>query len=218
MGIRNITFIVLLSLGGIAYGQDRVDPDTFADFKISVDSLDPSQLQDIEYRGECVEAISWKDKAGEHYLLLTETGEEESDEEGHRNAFVWGHHYLKTEAGLKKIWTFTDFVEECPLDIVAEFIKPAMQITDLDKDGHAEIWLVYQLACSGDISPSELHIVMYKEHSDRLEMKGEGRLLLPDGEEIGGIYVLDAEFEGLPEIFSQYAIWLWDRYVAEDPL
>lgn len=69
---------------------------------------------------------------------------------------------LEYRGRLKRVWTFMDFVADCPVDIVAEFIKPAMRITDLDNDGNGEVWLLYRLACKGDTSPAELHIVMYQ--------------------------------------------------------
>lgn len=99
MKIKDITVFCLVTLVRFAYGQDSENSALFGNVYLTVDSLIGNQLPEIEYRGECVEAICWVDKGGEHILLLSETGEEVSDEEGYRNAFVWGYHFLNTEGG-----------------------------------------------------------------------------------------------------------------------
>jgi hypothetical protein len=55
-----------------------------------------------------------------------------------------------------------DFIKDCMVDIDAAFKKNSLKVTDLDKNGIAEIWVMYEMACKGDVSPSDLKIIMYE--------------------------------------------------------
>lgn len=212
--MNGLMICLLIMIAGAANGQDDEMALSFKINHFPIDSLLSAEYPELEYRGDCVEAIRWTDRNGEHFLLLNETGEEPSDEEGYRNAFVWGYHFLNTDAGMKRAWTFTDFVQDCPVDIEARYVRNALRITDLDNDGVGEIWLLYQLSCKGDISPSEFHIALYQTNQSYVKMSGETKLVLPDGTEEGGHYTFDEGFEKLPAVFREYGQWLWERYVG----
>ena len=151
---QNLLICLLMMVAGTASGQQNGIDLSFKNNELPIDSLQEAEYPELDYRGDCVEAIRWTDRSGEHYLLLNETGEEPTDEQGYRNAFLWGYHFLNTDSGTKRVWTFMDFVQDCPVDIEARFLRNALRITDLDNDGIAEVWLLYQLACKGDVSPS----------------------------------------------------------------
>ncbi len=55
-----------------------------------------------------------------------------------------------------------DFAKECPLYIQVNFIRNTFAVTDLNKNGKAEVWLMYKTACRSDVSPANMKIVMYE--------------------------------------------------------
>lgn len=211
---QNLLICLLMMVAGTASGQQKGIDLSFKNNELPIDSLQEAEYPELDYRGDCVEAIRWTDRSGEHYLLLNETGEEPTDEQGYRNAFLWGYHFLNTDSGTKRVWTFMDFVQDCPIDIEARFLRNALRITDLDNDGIAEVWLLYQLACKGDVSPSEFHIVLYHTEQSYVKMSGETKLVFPNGVEEGGGYTFDKGFAKLPRAFREYGQWLWERYVG----
>lgn len=131
------------------------------------------------YRGGFKQGFRWNDLNGENWLILTETGEftppgrkrrtDGSDE--FRQAELYAYRFVNVNGVFSKAWQIKDFVRECPLDITAEFILPATEITDLDGNGIAEAWVMYKTACRGDVSPATLKIIMY-ENTRKYAMRG----------------------------------------------
>ena len=72
-------------------------------------------------------------------------------------------------------WKVYDYIDDCPVDIVASFVKNTFKITDLDNNGVAEIWLMYKTVCHGDVSPSEMKIIMY-QGNQKFAMRGENKV------------------------------------------
>ena len=209
-----LCLFVLISSG--ASGQQANSLPSFENLQLKIDSLLPSEYPEWEYRGDIVQGIRWTDKRGEHYLVLTETGVETvNEEDATRSAFIVVYHFLKTKKDMKRIWTFTDFVVDCPVDIQANFLENGIRITDLDKDGHGEIWILYRLACKGDISPSEFNILLHSRENEHVSMSGSSKLIFPDGAEDGGEYTFDEGFKALSGIFRDYGKWLWEQNVLE---
>lgn len=58
----------------------------------------------------------------------------------------------------KQTWKIYDYISDCFVDIKAKFIDNTFEITDLDNNGIAEIWLMYKTSCSGSLDPSDMKI------------------------------------------------------------
>ncbi|RYZ84363.1 MAG: hypothetical protein EOP04_18150 [Proteobacteria bacterium] len=86
-------------------------------------------------------------------------------------------------------------------------------ITDINKDGKPEIWVVYRVGCKGDVSPSEMKLIMY-EGRDKHAMRGRTRIKYGKHQE-GGEYRFDQRFSAAPKMFRDYAISFWNKNVDE---
>lgn len=64
-----------------------------------------------------------------------------------------------------------DEEKSCPFDITCAFIENSTTITDLDKDGFAEVKLQYSLACRSDVSPATMKIMIY-ENGEKYSLSG----------------------------------------------
>ena len=131
---------------------------------------------DIKYEGTLKKAIQWEDKAGYHIVILAETGiyinKDLPHESEGRDAELYAYHFLDAEDLIVQVWKVFDYIHDCELDIEASFIENTLAVTDLNKDESPEIWIMYKKVCHGDVSPSEMKIIMY-ENAKKYAMRGE---------------------------------------------
>ncbi|GAA4114592.1 hypothetical protein GCM10022393_14160 [Aquimarina addita] len=174
----------------------------------------------IEYDGNPKNLISWNDIAGKHFVLTTETGIHQSPRFSHdvdegADAELFAYHYLKNNDSQKRLWKVYDFIEACPVEIEASFIKNTLHITDLDNNGTKEIWLMYRKVCHGDVSPLEMKIIMY-EGSQKFAMRGHNKVQISDDTFYGGAYKFDQRFSNGPTIFKEFAKKMWSEHLVHN--
>jgi hypothetical protein len=112
----------------------------------------------LSYKGILKDAYSWADKDGQHLTLITETGEVSSSKDqnyDYRDAALYAYDYIVQKDSFRLIWKLYDFVNECPVDLNVHFVNNTFQITDINKDGVGEIWVMYKMGCYGDVSTLE---------------------------------------------------------------
>ena len=135
MRMKQILITLLIFCSGQSYGQ--------INFSVIEKGNLPNGLQ---YSGSIKVAYKWSDNLGLNYVLLTETGEFRSktagEEEG-KNKALYAYHFVQKPDSVNLVWRVYDFQKECPFDILLHFIDSAFTITDLDKNGIAEIWVMY---------------------------------------------------------------------------
>ena len=189
---------------------------TLGQGKIALTHLTKSELpKGITFKGNLKEAVRWTDKSGVNLVITCETEEAVSKtapSEDYREKYLFAHHYLLFEYSIKQTWKVTDYIKECPLDIAADFVKNTFQVTDLDKDGVGEVWMMYLLTCTGDVSPAEMKIILY-EGTQKHAMRGENKVDIGNGEFVGGDYKFDKAFNQAPTVFRDFAKKLWNANV-----
>lgn len=194
-----------------------ITANVFCQFKVT--QTDSSHLPKlVKYNGYITNAVTWNDAVGKHYVLTTETGNYPSktnDYENFRDAAIYGYHYILNGDSCKLVWRLYDFNKECPVDLEVYFIKNTFSITDLDKNGTPEIWLMYKNVCRGDVSPAPTKIIMY-EGDKKHALRGSSKLKINATDFIGsGSYTLDDNFKTANPLIKQYAIALWNKHLIE---
>jgi hypothetical protein len=184
----------------------------------TITTLTGSQLpQSIKYNGKLKEAIRWTDKMGDNIVITVETGKYENPKFKHEaegsDAELFAFHYVLKD-GWQQVWKIYDFIQDCPVDLEASFVKKTLQVTDLNKDGTAEIWVMYRTVCHGDVSPFNMKIIMY-EGVQKFAMRGETRVQVSEKEYIGGSYKFDKAFTDAPPSFRDFAVKLWNKNVVQ---
>ena len=171
----------------------------------------------FKYNGKFKDGLTWTDKAGIHTVFISETGiipSRDRSESDNRDAELFAYHYLKSNDTSMLVWKVYDGYLNCPVDVEAIFIKNTLAITDLNKDGNAEVWLMYKTVCHGDVSPSDLKIIMY-ENAQKFAARGTTRAQVSETEYVGGNYTFDKAFTNGPRSFRQYANDLWQKNKTE---
>jgi hypothetical protein len=181
--------------------------------RLTKQSLPPG----IRYTGKIQEAVTWNDKLGLNYVITTETGEmPDGKNEGYRKGALYAYHYGTSGDSLRQTWRVYDYVDECPFDLRASFLKKTFSVTDLDKNGIAEVWLMYHVFCRSDVSPAQMRVIMY-EGGKKHAMRGQNRVQYSETGFTGGNYTFDAAFEKAAPEFRKYAQALWKNNLIEKP-
>ncbi|WP_276134339.1 M949_RS01915 family surface polysaccharide biosynthesis protein [Polluticoccus soli] len=197
-------------------------PEFMSFFSCAQSNLNPSKInvkdlpKGISYHGQAKAAFRWRDRLGDNITFISETGEfkHKLAYGDNRDATLEAGSYLLKNGSVQQIWKVYDFVKDCPLDLRAKFFEDAFQITDLDHNGIAEVWVMYKLACSGDVSPAEMKIVMYQEKK-KYALRGRNRVPMSKDRYEGGEYTFDTAFLNGPKEFREYAKKLWAKHLDE---
>lgn len=182
--------------------------------QVQTKKLDKASIpKSIKYTGKIHSAVSWRDTLGNNVVILTETGETptKGSDEGNTDAALYAYHYLMGDSA-RLNWRVYDYEKDCEFDMMVRFVKNSFVVTDLDKDGVSEIWLMYVTGCRSDVSRLVMKLIMY-EGSKKYAVRGTNRV--PAGENTfdGGEYTLDDAFKKGPEAFRKYAEQLWKKNI-----
>jgi hypothetical protein len=190
--IRKLTtsFVLLISTALTVHSQNKEEATMrpaqwlgIWDYKNSIQSFNMDSMgygdlpTSVEYRGIPVEAVKWEDKAGKHIVLLTQTGpfrEKQVEEVINEKAELYAYQFTYSDSSKTwlKQWKVYDFVECFGVDMYIGFYSRSMTITDIDKDGIAEVTILYTSSCRGDVSPATKKLIMY-EGVDKYAIRGE---------------------------------------------
>lgn len=155
-------------------------------------------------------AKKWHDASGENWLVLYETGSYIEKGEMKASAKLSAVLYQKTDSGFVQQWKMIDFIRDCELDLTCAFYAENLSITDLDKNGLAEITMVYALGCKGDVSPNEKKLIMF-EGGKKYAIRGE-ELMIMQKDTIGGTMTADTSFSKAPPAFLAFAKEHWKKF------
>ena len=168
----------------------------------------------IKYKGKIKDAITYKDDLGENLIITTEFEEtyDAEDSDPVSNAELYAYHYIIEKDNAVMLWKVYDFEKECVLDISVHFVENSLQITDLNNDGIAEVWLMYTTSCAGGVDPATMKIIMY-ENQTKYAMRGTSRVHMGDNKYEGGEYKFDNTFINGPTEFQEFAKTLWKKHI-----
>ncbi|TDG35819.1 hypothetical protein EZJ43_10700 [Pedobacter changchengzhani] len=196
----------------------------FGQAKIVTKKLELTKIpKGIKYEGQIKTAVSWVDSLGYNIAILTETGIYESKKFKHENdsgdAELFAYHFIVKNHSAVQTWKVYDFISDCPVDIEAKFIRNSFQVTDLNKDGVGEIWVMYKTICHGDVSPCDMKIIMY-QGQQKFAIRGQNKVFQgtdDDGTKHygGGDYKYDKTFADGPKEFLEFAKKLWDNNIMQ---
>lgn len=192
---------------------------------IKVDTLSYDEIpKTIDFRGTVVEALKWTDSNGEHILIQTVTGhftwkdydENSSDYKNQDKSELYAYLFHKNNSGKDYIlkWRMYDYTECFGVDWFTGFIPKATTITDLNKDGIAEITIPYVLICRGGMDPGTMKIIMY-EGSTKYALRGSTMLMCENENPYGGEFTASENLKA-NLLFKNFLIEHWNRNKCEN--
>ncbi len=188
----------------------------FAQFKLTKTKKNAIP-KNIQYTGNIVQAVRWTDNTGDNLVMLTlsdKTQSKNAPDEGYSDGALYAYHYLLSGDSARQTWRIYDYVKECPVDMFLYFVDKSFAVTDLNKDGKAEVWIMYKVSCQGDVSPVTMKIIMYQDNK-KFVIRGTTRVKASATEYMGGTYLFDEAFKTAPAAFRQYAEQLWKQHKTE---
>lgn len=183
--------------------------------KIIIEKISKENLpKEITFEGSLIEITKLKDIDGEHIILLTETEKTPSkqiiDIEHEVDKKIFAYDYLLNKSKNNYIlnWKIQDFENNCDFDLIIGFLKGTHRFTDLNKDGKAEIWVMYQKGCVCDVSPLDMKIIMY-EGKQKYALRGISLIDFGD-RKFGGEFKLDEKLNKSTIEIKDFALKMWN--------
>lgn len=165
----------------------------------------------VVFKGDFKQAVRWTDAEGDNLVVVS--AHSDDDSEYGSNDDLYAVRYTIADGKAQLRWNLHDYVHDCGIDHQATFFRgAALQVTDLDDSGTAEVWMAYRLMCRGDISPDTMKVIVY-QGAQKYAMRGETR----DVTGQGGSYAFDPAFMAAPEAFRAFARKLWATHMADSP-
>jgi hypothetical protein len=219
-----LSFPSLLLSFSMAYAAGSVHA---AGAEVSANNIGKEDLQreHIAFTGDVVTAMNVQDKNGVHILVLTAVRGESRERASHGRveridlrASYYSRADGKPSGAWAEKWNIKDGVD-CPgLDSEAAFFASRVTVTDLNKDGIAEVTVPYKMFCGGGIDSDTIKIIM-RQNGEKFALRGESLVRLPGQEGFGGTYKMDATLS-LPgnAAYKQHLLSVWKQiYIRKNP-
>ncbi len=172
----------------------------------SVSTL-PTQVMS-QIKGEIKAGMHWKDRLGENFVVFSSIASE-------NNAVYLQVKHFSIRNGQTQLIRFIKELEECPeFDNVTRFIPSSMGLTDIDKDGFAEISFLYFADCVSDMSPYATKLMLL-ENGKKFPIRGTAKYII-GGHTMKSEYTLGKEFKTAPASFKRFALQLWSEEALID--
>lgn len=158
------------------------------------------------------------DGQGEHVLQLTRDEKvSPSNPDSGRNEYIRlkATYFTKVGRGWIQDWTVMDYVD-CPgMDIDGDFFYRAITVTDLNRDGLAEVTLPYHLFCGTGVDPHSLKVIM-REGVLKYAVRGESIIRERGMPPMGGGRTFDKSLDSPDLVPYKYHLdKVWKSVVEE---
>ena len=180
---------------------------------VAIPAADLGRLQ-VETSGKVVSGKKVSDSLGEHILLLAEKPVASPNGRIERIELV-ATYYDQAGGKWAPSWTIKDGVD-CPgLDSAASFFAGATTVTDLDKDGKAEVTVAYKTFCGGGVDPSTVKVIL-RQGKQKFAIRGESLIKFKGQEPMGGTNKADkALLERDNAVFKRHMDKVWQQVYVE---
>jgi hypothetical protein len=179
-------------------------------------TFDATQLPAFDLKGEIIGGVRWQDANGENYFVVTRTEEEGFNEEYdvyYGSTYAWGYHFAnKNTDNFELLAEFHDFVKECDLELYFKIFTESMQVTDLDENGFGEVAVIYEKACTSDVSPADMKLILF-ENGNKYVIRGTTIAYMPN--KAGGELTVDKSFDNAAPILREHSIEIFKKHQQE---
>ncbi len=173
----------------------------------------------VTFRGESVLAAhAFDDRNGTNYIVFSaKFSQRPGGESGMtRSAMLFVEDWVVPTKGTpRNLLPVRDLETDCEMgDLTAKFHDAAFSVTDLDRDGVAEVTFGYELACRSDVSPATYKLVLL-ENGKKFILRGETKIRAYGDEPAGGTFTADPDETRWPVMFLAHAKLLWAQTAGD---
>jgi len=170
----------------------------------------------VTVKGDFEAGLAFHDRAGDNLIIFStkQTKRSHGDWEA-RSRSLYATHLVAKGSGWRVERAVRDMEEDCGSpnggDLTAAFVPEALEVTDLDGDGTAEVTFAYRLGCRTDVRPLTMKLLVL-EDGQKYILRGQARVVLTahDDETYGtGDFEVDPAFAKAPAVFLKHAKEAW---------
>lgn len=181
------------------------------------EALPPIPAEQLEVLGvqTPIKSVHFRDREGEGLLVLSRTDGQVSDAETEQEVdkvVLKATLYSRNSSAevFKPRWQ-TEQETTCPgLDLDVDFYSDVSDVSDLNKDGIAELTIASHAFCGGGIDPHDIAIEL-REGQAIYTITGQS-LITPAGEEpIGGERNDSASLKNAPQVIRDHLDAVWQQ-------
>ncbi len=174
-------------------------------------------------KGDLLYGYKWKDKAGLNQLVFTMESKfvdmkvEGCEYCGNAYTYLKAYHFAGSETSYKLVRMVQDGNQKgCsnpPFNLEVDFYKKSISITDLNKNGYAEITFMYKMLCASELTPVPTKLMLL-ENGEKYAIRGDS--YIPDYK-MGGAKNIDPSFKNADKELKDYASKIWDKFCKPNP-
>ncbi len=163
--------------------------------------------EDPKATAKVLRVLTWNEGNGKNLAVFAtteKTGLKNDTTYWSKVLYVTTFHAV--DGGYEKVEDIKEVINPCELDLVGNFLERSITLTNLDGDDQAELTFGYVTGCAGDVSPSNMKVLML-ERKAKYALRGESRVDIGNGTRMGGTYKVD--FKKAPPAFLEHAKKVW---------
>lgn len=115
-----------------------------------------------------------------------------------------------SQEGKEGRWQHSGEVECDGVDIEAHFYPETFSVTDLDRNGTAELTFAYYRFCGGGIDPRDVTVVL-KEGGSAYVLEGQSLVKVGDDPAFGGEFEMEAALAKAPIWLQKKVLTTWEQ-------
>lgn len=171
----------------------------------------------VTARGTITAAFTFTDKNGANYIVFSSTESKKQTQSGpsFTTSLYVEDWVVPTKGAPRNLLPVRDFVADCVMgDASAKFHDDAFTVTDLNRDGIAEITFGYELAnCRSDVRPATYKLLLL-DNGTKYILRGETHIK-EGGGPTGGGFTPDPVEARWPAAFLAHAKQVWSKTSAD---
>ncbi len=198
--------------------------------------------KEMSIKGNFVSGVRYDDTEGTHFVIQAETNllTPKSAVEASKNyelinidgrvdtirnieadfriKGLFSYHFVVNNDSTVFIWKHLDHMKDCVYNnLTAAYLNKPL-ITDIDNNGLAEVWLIYQLGCRADNTVGlGMKLVLYQGKEASVirgirQPKSSSDATVQDDQSV----MPDESFKALHPAIKTYAFELWNKYKTEE--
>ena len=193
--------------GGATQSAGMFDP-------TSIREGTPVDTQATPFEGELIQTVSWVDLSGKNTLVISGKPAYPIDADM-RRAELHVYAFVTPDDLPYPQWLLQEVVDSCYCDCAVELAESPIPIHDVDKDGIAEVFLMYFLNDLCDASPMFTKLTV-ASGKNMYVLEGYTRRFLAPG--LPGLKKISPgpTFSSAPSAIQQAAYMYWEEYLRKE--